>query len=85
MIADSAAVVVSPEPSTAPPLLGAPVQGQLFVGEPECGNANHPEPCTNEFAEGKGGPSHEGGLVRLFLQAQDPAPVSSSSRSARGP
>jgi hypothetical protein len=65
VIADSPALVVSPEPSVAPPLLGAPLQGQLFVGEPECGNANHPEPCTNEDSE-------DGKLVRVFLQAQDP-------------
>src|SRR5262249_14353518 len=43
-IADSAAVVAAPQPSM-PPLPGAPLQGQLFVGEPEC------SPCTNEDAE----------------------------------
>jgi hypothetical protein len=65
VIADSAALLAPPEPSPPPPLLGAPLQGQLFVGEPECGNANHPQPCTNEDAE-------NGKLVRVFLQAQDP-------------
>jgi hypothetical protein len=58
-IADSAAVVSSPQPST-PPLPGAALQGQLFVAEPEC------SPCTNEDAE-------DGKLLRLFLQAQDPS------------
>jgi len=55
------------------PLLSAPLQGQLFVAEPECGNANYPEPCTPEYAEGKGGPKHNRSLFRLFLQAEDPS------------
>jgi uncharacterized repeat protein (TIGR01451 family) len=59
VIADSAAVVVSPVPSPPPPLPGGPLQGQLFVGEPEC------SPCTNEDAQ-------SGKLFRLFLQIQDP-------------
>jgi hypothetical protein len=59
-IADSAAVIASPVPSPPPPLPGAPVQGQVFVGEPEC------SPCTNEDAE-------DGKLFRLFLQVQDPS------------
>jgi hypothetical protein len=74
VVADSAAVVASPspEPGSAPPLLGAPLQGQLYVGEPECGNANYPEPCTNEDAE-------NGKLVRVFLQAEDPLHCPSGS------
>ena len=59
VVADSPAVVVSPEPSTVLPLPGAPVQGQLFVAAPEC------SPCTNQDAE-------DGKLFRLFLQIQDP-------------
>jgi hypothetical protein len=58
-IADSAAVIVSPVPSPPPPLPGAPLQGQLFVAEPEC------SPCTNADAQ-------DGKAFRLFLQAQDP-------------
>src|SRR5262249_22389921 len=57
-IADSAAVVASPQPS-GPPLPGAALQGQLFVAQPEC------SPCTNQDAE-------DGKQLRLFLQAQDP-------------
>jgi uncharacterized repeat protein (TIGR01451 family) len=57
-IADSAAVVVSPVPSSPPPLPGGALQGQLFVGSPEC------SPCTNADAE-------DGKLFRLFLQAQN--------------
>ena len=50
-----------PYPSPAPPLPGAAVQGQLFVGEPEC------SPCTeaNHDAE-------DGKLFRLFLQVAGP-------------
>jgi hypothetical protein len=59
-IADSAAVVVPAEPSTAPPLPGGALQGQLFVGEPEC------SPCSTEDEE-------HGKLFRLFLQVRDPA------------
>jgi uncharacterized repeat protein (TIGR01451 family) len=67
VIADSAAVVVSPVPSSAPapPLPGAALQGQLFVAQPECGNTNHPNPCEPKDAE-------DGKLFRLFLQARDP-------------
>ncbi len=42
----------------------APVTGELYVGEPECGNEAHPAPC--EEAEAK-----EGKLIPLFLQLQD--------------
>lgn len=58
-IADSAAVVVAPEPSAPPPLPGAALQGQMFAGQPEC------SPCTNTDAEG-------GKLIRVFLQVRDP-------------
>jgi uncharacterized repeat protein (TIGR01451 family) len=58
VIADSAALVVSPVPSLAP-LPGAALQGQLFVAEPEC------SPCTNADDEA-------GRLFRLFLQIEDP-------------
>jgi len=61
-IADSAAVVVSPEASPAPPLPGAALQGQLFVGEPEC------SPCTEANHD-----ALDGRIFRLFLQIQDPS------------
>ena len=61
-IADSAAVVVSPEPSSAPPLPGAALQGQLFVGEPEC------SPCTEANHD-----ALDGRIFRLFLQIADPS------------
>jgi uncharacterized repeat protein (TIGR01451 family) len=71
-VADSAAVVVSPTPRLSPPLPGGAVQGQLFVGEPECGTARYPDPCSDKYAEGKGGSSGEGSLFRLLLLLQDP-------------
>jgi len=58
-LADSAAVVVSPAPSTPPPLPGAPLQGQVFQGQPEC------SPCTPEDAQ-------DGRMLPLFIQLQDP-------------
>jgi hypothetical protein len=71
VIADSAAVVVSPAPST-PPLPGTPLQGQLFVAEPEC------SPCTESNHD-----AENGKLFRLFLQVNDPERCPpASSRSA---
>jgi hypothetical protein len=58
-IADSAAVVPATVHSPSPVLPGAPLQGQLFVGQPEC------SPCTNADAE-------DGKQLRLFLQLKDP-------------
>jgi len=69
-IADSAGTIISPQPPTPPPLPGGALQGQMFVGEPECGNANFPTPCTEEDAE-------DGKLFRLFLQFH--APLQDSS------
>ena len=54
------------------PLLKNHLQGQLFLAEPECGTANYPEPCNNEYAEGKGGPSHEGKLYRPVPAGRGP-------------
>ncbi len=48
--------------SVTTPLLAGPLEGQLFVGEPECGNVAHPRPCEPSDAQ-------EGRLFRLFLQA----------------
>jgi len=45
------------------PLLSNPLEGQLFIGEPLCGNTAHPAPCEAKYAE-------EGKLFRLFLQAR---------------
>jgi uncharacterized repeat protein (TIGR01451 family) len=58
-IAYSPAVMVSPLPSELPPLPGGSLQGQLFVGQPEC------SPCTQTDEE-------QGKLFRVFLQVQDP-------------
>jgi hypothetical protein len=60
-VADSASVVASPVPSPAPPLAGGSLQGQLFVGAPEC------SPCTEANHD-----AASGRLLRLFLQVQDP-------------
>jgi hypothetical protein len=57
-IADSGAVVPATVHSPSPVLPGAPVQGQLFVGQPECA------PCTNADAE-------DGKQLRLFLELRD--------------
>ena len=81
-VADSAAVVISPVPSPPPPLPGAAVQGQLFLAEPECGTAKYPEACSNEYAEGKGGPEHNRSLFRLFIQAQDRLGLPPGSKEA---
>ena len=62
VIADSAAVVASPVPSPPPPLPGAALQGQLFVGQPEC------SPCTKTNKD-----AAEGRIFPLFLQIQDPS------------
>jgi hypothetical protein len=45
------------------PLLASPLVGQIFVGEPLCGEASDPVACGP-------GDSEEGRLLRLFLQAQ---------------
>src|SRR5262249_17107512 len=66
-IADSAAVVPETVHSPPPVLPGAPLQGNLFVGQPEC------SPCTNADAE-------DGKQLRLFLQLQDP--LGAQDRSA---
>ena len=54
------------------PLLDKHLQGQLFLAEPECGDAADPEPCSNEYAEGRGGASHERKLYNLYLQIDNP-------------
>ena len=59
-IADSAPVIVSPEPNAPPPLPGAATQGHLYVGQPEC------SPCSNADAE-------DGKLLPLFIEVQDPS------------
>ena len=40
-----------------------PLEGELFVGEPGCGNAAHSVPCQPHDAE-------DGNLFRLFLQVR---------------
>jgi hypothetical protein len=58
-VADSAGVIVTPVPANPPPLPGASLQGELFLGAPEC------SPCSNADAQ-------DGKLFRLFLQMRDP-------------
>ncbi len=45
------------------PLLVNPLEGQLFVAEPECGAPAHPAPCGPADAQ-------DGRLFRLFMQVQ---------------
>jgi hypothetical protein len=47
------------------PVLAEPLQGQLFVGEPLCGNATHPTPCGPQQAQ-------DGSLFRVFMQIEGP-------------
>jgi hypothetical protein len=65
VVDDSAAVVVAPSPSVEPPLLGTPIHGKLFLGEPLCGGEGQP-PCEAADAS-------SGKLFRLFLEANDPS------------
>jgi hypothetical protein len=60
VVADSPAVVATSVVSaTPPPLPGAALQGNVFVGQPGC------SPCSESDAE-------SGNLLRLFLQVRDP-------------
>jgi hypothetical protein len=61
VIADSAVVVVPPAPSVNPPLPGAPIRGQVYLGQPECA------PCTEEHKD-----ASQGRMLKLFLEAKDP-------------
>ncbi len=47
----------------------APLQGHVYLAQPECGGAGQPE-CTSAYAEGKGGPSKEGKLFGLYLEVE---------------
>jgi uncharacterized repeat protein (TIGR01451 family) len=47
------------------PLLSEELAGHLFLAEPECGNAAHPNPCTPEDAA-------NGSLYRLYLELEAP-------------
>jgi hypothetical protein len=47
------------------PLLREELTGHLFLAEPECGNAAHPNPCTPEDAS-------NGSLYRLYLELEAP-------------
>jgi uncharacterized repeat protein (TIGR01451 family) len=59
VIADGEAAVVAPQGTSLPPLLGAPVQGRVFIGAPLCA------PCSSQDAQ-------EGHIFRLFIEAQAP-------------
>ncbi len=58
VLADSAGVVVPTVPTPAPPLPGGALQGEVFVGQPEC------SPCSSADAK-------DGKLFPLFIQAQN--------------
>jgi uncharacterized repeat protein (TIGR01451 family) len=47
------------------PLLREELQGHLYLAEPGCGNAAHPNPCTSEDAA-------NGTLYRLYLELEAP-------------
>ena len=64
VVDDSAAVIVAPSPAVEPPLLGTPIHGKLFLGEPLCGGEGQPACEAADASNGK--------LFRLFLEANDP-------------
>ena len=47
----------------------APLQGHLYLAQPECGGEGQEE-CSNAYAEGKGGPSGDGHLFGLYVEAE---------------
>ena len=47
----------------------APLQGRVYLAQPECGGEGQPE-CSPAYAEGRGGPSGEGKLFGLYLEAE---------------
>jgi hypothetical protein len=47
------------------PLLREELSGHLYLAEPECGNAAHPNPCTPQDAA-------NGTIYRLYLELQGP-------------
>jgi hypothetical protein len=47
----------------------APLQGHVYLAQPECGGEGQPE-CSNAYAEGKGGPSGDGHLFGLYIEAE---------------
>ncbi len=47
----------------------APLQGHVYLAQPECGDEGQPE-CTSAYAEGHGGPSGEGKLFGLYIEVE---------------
>jgi hypothetical protein len=47
----------------------APLQGHVYLAQPECGGGGQQE-CSNAYAEGKGGPSGDGHLFGLYIEAE---------------
>ena len=47
----------------------APLQGHVYLAQPECGGEGQQE-CSNAYAEGKGGPSGDGHLFGLYIEAE---------------
>jgi hypothetical protein len=48
----------------------APLEGHIYLGEPECGGPGQEE-CSNAYAEGKGAiPNNEGKLFKLYIEVE---------------
>ena len=47
----------------------APLQGHVYLAQPECGGAGQ-QACSNAYAEGRGGPSGEGKLFGLYIEVE---------------
>ncbi len=47
----------------------APLQGHVYLAQPECGGTAQPE-CTDAYAEGKGGATKEGRLYGLYIEVE---------------
>ena len=47
----------------------APLQGRVYLAQPDCGGEGQPE-CSPAYAEGRGGPSSDGKLFGLYLEVE---------------
>ncbi len=47
----------------------APLQGHVYLAQPECGGSGQPA-CSDAYAEGKGGTSGEGRLFGLYIEVE---------------
>ncbi len=71
------------------PLLEEPLPGAVYLAEPECGGSGQPA-CSEAYAVGRGGPSADGKLFGLYLEAEGsgvvikvPGTVSANPRTGR--